>query len=142
MAVLASVSAHADTFDFSYTFNDGPVITGSLSGTLVGGAVQNISDVHVALDGTAEQLSVHRRLCAATLTLDRVIRFQEMPPNSGVRQGIIFYTYHVTTLPWASSPEARKVFPMVDRVIQGEGRLQLEQRLELAKEGWTARGVQ
>jgi hypothetical protein len=52
-ALLASVSAHADTFDFSYTFGDGPVVTGSLSGTLVGDTVQNISDVHVALNGVA-----------------------------------------------------------------------------------------
>jgi len=53
VALLASVSAHADTFDFAYTFGDGPVITGSLSGTLVGDTVQNISDVHIALNGTA-----------------------------------------------------------------------------------------
>lgn len=53
VAVLASVSAHAETFDFSYTFGDGPVVTGSLEGTLVGDVVQNISDVHVALNGTA-----------------------------------------------------------------------------------------
>ena len=53
VALLASVSAHAETFDFSYTFNDGPVVTGSLEGTLVGDAVQNISNVHVALNGTS-----------------------------------------------------------------------------------------
>ena len=53
VALLASVSAHAETFDFSYTFGDGPVVTGSLDGTLVGDVVQNISDVHVALNGTA-----------------------------------------------------------------------------------------
>ena len=53
VALLASVSAHAETFDFSYTFGDGPVVTGSLDGTLAGDAVQNISDVHVALNGIA-----------------------------------------------------------------------------------------
>jgi hypothetical protein len=53
VALLASISAHAETFDFSYTFGDGPVVTGSLNGTLVGDAVQNISGVHVALNGTA-----------------------------------------------------------------------------------------
>lgn len=53
VALLVSVSAQADTFDFSYTFSDGPIVTGSLSGTLVGDIVQNISDVHVALNGTA-----------------------------------------------------------------------------------------
>jgi hypothetical protein len=53
VALLASVSAQADTFDFSYTFTDGPVVTGSLDGTLVGDTLQNISDVHVAFNGTA-----------------------------------------------------------------------------------------
>src|SRR5258705_7744519 len=53
VALLASVSAQAETFDFSYTFGDGPVVTGSLQGTLVGDAVQNISNVQVALNGTA-----------------------------------------------------------------------------------------
>jgi hypothetical protein len=53
VALLASISAHAETFDFSYTFGDGPVVTGSLDGTLVGDGVQNISDVHIALNGTA-----------------------------------------------------------------------------------------
>jgi hypothetical protein len=53
MTLLASVTAQAETFDFAYTFDDGPVVTGSLSGTLVGDTVQNISDIHVALNGTA-----------------------------------------------------------------------------------------
>src|SRR5262245_54916565 len=53
VALFASISAHAETFDFSYTFGDGSIVTGSLSGTLVGDTVQNVSDVHVALNGTA-----------------------------------------------------------------------------------------
>ncbi len=53
VAMLASVSAHAEMFDFSYTFGDGSIVTGSLDGSLVGDAVQNISDIHAALNGTA-----------------------------------------------------------------------------------------
>jgi len=53
VALLASVSAHAETFDFSYTFGDGSIVTGSLEGSLVGDSVQNISDIHAALNGTA-----------------------------------------------------------------------------------------
>jgi PEP-CTERM motif len=51
-AVFASCAANASTFDFSYTFTDGQSVTGSLDGTLSGSLVTNISDVHVALDGT------------------------------------------------------------------------------------------
>ncbi|HWM65184.1 MAG TPA: hypothetical protein VNO35_01260, partial [Steroidobacteraceae bacterium] len=53
VALLASVSAHAETFDFSYAFGDGSIVTGSLEGSLVGDSVQNISDIHAALNGTA-----------------------------------------------------------------------------------------
>jgi hypothetical protein len=53
VALLASVSAQAETFDFSYTFGDGSIVTGSLEGSLVGDAVQNVSDIHAALNGTA-----------------------------------------------------------------------------------------
>lgn len=51
--LAAFASAHADTFNFSYTFNDGPVITGSLSGSLNGDFVENISNLHVTFNGTA-----------------------------------------------------------------------------------------
>lgn len=53
VALLASVSAHADMFDFTYTFDDGSKMTGSLEGSLVGDTVQNVSDIHAALNGVA-----------------------------------------------------------------------------------------
>jgi hypothetical protein len=53
VALLASVSAHAETFDFSYTFGDGSLVSGSLQGSLVGNSVQDISDIHAALNGIA-----------------------------------------------------------------------------------------
>ncbi len=55
-ALIAAVSggaAHADTFDFSYTFADGLALTGSLNGTLNGTLVNNVSNVSVAFNGTA-----------------------------------------------------------------------------------------
>ena len=53
VALLAGTAAHAETFDFSYTFDNGALVTGSLEGSLVGDTVQNISDIHLALNGTA-----------------------------------------------------------------------------------------
>lgn len=50
-ALGASAAASAATFDFSYTFTDGQEITGSLDGTLNGTTINNISDLHVALNG-------------------------------------------------------------------------------------------
>ncbi|HEY4370152.1 MAG TPA: PEP-CTERM sorting domain-containing protein [Steroidobacteraceae bacterium] len=51
-AAFASFGAHADNFDFSYTFDDSTVLTGTLSGQLNGAFVEGISDVHVFLNGT------------------------------------------------------------------------------------------
>lgn len=56
---LASLTAHADTYNFSYTFDgsntstgDTVVLTGFLTGTLNGSFIENVSDVHVFLNGT------------------------------------------------------------------------------------------
>jgi hypothetical protein len=54
-ALLAALSgaAQADTvFDFSYTFTDGLVLTGSLDGTLSGQFVTNVSNVSINFNGT------------------------------------------------------------------------------------------
>jgi hypothetical protein len=53
LLAACSGAAHASTFDFSYTFTDGQTISGSLNGTLSGNDITNISNVNVALDGTA-----------------------------------------------------------------------------------------
>jgi hypothetical protein len=52
LAAFASFGAHADAFDFSYTFDDSNMITGTLSGQLNGAFVAGISDVHVFMNGT------------------------------------------------------------------------------------------
>jgi hypothetical protein len=49
--LLVSLSAKATLFDFSYTFNDGTTITGSLTGNLAGDYVQNVGNVQVAANG-------------------------------------------------------------------------------------------
>lgn len=48
---FASLSANAQNFDFSYTFGDSQVVTGSLSGDLVGSMINNISNIQVAFNG-------------------------------------------------------------------------------------------
>jgi hypothetical protein len=82
----------------------------------------------------AAQAKHHKDLCAAKLTLDKIVRWE--PTDVG--QGTVFYTYHVTAVPWALSADALKAFPMIDKIVKGEGTLQLSQRMQLGKEGWTA----
>jgi hypothetical protein len=46
--------AHAETYNFSYSFDDGTsVVTGSLNGHLHGELLENIANVHVSLNGVA-----------------------------------------------------------------------------------------
>jgi hypothetical protein len=49
---FTSLAANADVYNFSYTFGDSSVVSGSFSGTLSGSLVDNISDVHVSFNGT------------------------------------------------------------------------------------------
>jgi hypothetical protein len=47
----------------------------------------------------AARVEHHEDLCAAKLTLDKVVRLDESLSMAGVRQGTLFYTYHVTVMP-------------------------------------------
>ncbi len=49
--LAAFASAHAETFNFSYSFADGQAVTGSLSGHLNGDLVEGISNLHINFGG-------------------------------------------------------------------------------------------
>jgi hypothetical protein len=85
-----------------------------------------------------KEIEHHKDLCAAKLSLDRIVRWDEPTASDGQRQGTLYYTYRVTAADWARSPEALQVFPLIGKIIQGRGKLVLEQRMKLGKEGWTA----
>lgn len=53
MAAAASTQAPAEIINFSYTFNLGAVLTGSLSGNVSGDTITDISDVSLYVDGHA-----------------------------------------------------------------------------------------
>lgn len=56
VALLATLggAAQADSvFDFSYTFTDGLVLTGSLNGTVSGQFVTNVSNININFNGSA-----------------------------------------------------------------------------------------
>lgn len=50
-SAFMSLMANATVFDFSYTFDDSSTITGSLSGTLNGSYVENVSNVQAFFNG-------------------------------------------------------------------------------------------
>jgi hypothetical protein len=91
-------------------------------------------DKDITRDSGAAKVRHRKDLCAAKLTLDKIVRWE--PTDMG--QLTVFYTYHVTAVPWVLSADALAVFPMIAKIVKGEGTLQLSQRMQFGKEGWTA----
>jgi hypothetical protein len=74
--------------------------------------------------------------CIASLTLDKVIKWT--PPDDPKLQAerIVSYTYRIKAADWMSDSGARKVFPIVDRIIRGEGKLQMTATVQLQDGQW------
>ena len=51
-ALLAATAANATTYNYSYTFSSGGVVTGSFDGTASGNLITGLSNVSVFRDGT------------------------------------------------------------------------------------------
>ncbi len=49
---------------------------------------------------------------------------------------MVKYTYHISAAPFLSDPEARKVFPMVDRIVHGAGTLLMTATVQLQDGHW------
>lgn len=76
--------------------------------------------------------------CVATLTLDKVVGWEKPVQRNGETMTSVLYTYRIDPAPWAKDPEFLRVFPMVERVIEGEGTLQLREGMHLTSKGWVA----
>ncbi|SMG55093.1 hypothetical protein [Paraburkholderia susongensis] len=77
-------------------------------------------------------------LCAATLTLDKVVGWERPMQLDGKTVTSVVYTYKVEPAAWAKDPDAQRVFPMVKRVIEGAGTMQLREGVHLTSNGWVA----
>ncbi|GGC86581.1 hypothetical protein [Undibacterium terreum] len=77
-------------------------------------------------------------LCAAKLSLDKVIGWEEAKTNDSSKMVAVSYTYKVDAAPWTADADIQKVFPMVDRVVRGAGSMVLKESFKLTGEGWVA----
>jgi len=77
-------------------------------------------------------------LCAAKLTLDEVASWELTDRGGGQRGALVHYTYRVDAAAWTRDRDARRVFPMIDRVVRGAGSAQLEEGFTLTADGWVA----
>jgi len=75
--------------------------------------------------------------CAARLKLDRVVSWLPVTVVDGHEQTTVRYTYKLAFVaPWARDPGIQKVFPMVDRIVAGEGAQQLVQVFARVEGRW------
>ncbi|MES2264897.1 MAG: cytochrome c peroxidase [Pseudomonadota bacterium] len=81
--------------------------------------------------------------CVAKLSLDKLLKWESpivtvAAGGAAQRETTATFTYTVAAPDWAKSAELRKVFPMVAHVMDGEGRLQMKQRMRYGAAGWEA----
>ena len=77
--------------------------------------------------------------CAAKLELDRIVSWRQ-PEVVGARPRTeVKYTYKVArAADWTHNLEVRKVFPLISRIMDEEGKLQLTQPFEWSNDTWVA----
>jgi hypothetical protein len=74
--------------------------------------------------------------CVAHLTLDKVVKWSPPEPVHDRLQTVVRYTYHVKAADWMSDPDAQKVFPIVDRIIRGDGSRMMSATVALQDGKW------
>jgi hypothetical protein len=77
--------------------------------------------------------------CVARLSVATVESWQVDSHDAQHPSATVSYTYHVEPAPWLSDDDARRVLPMVAKVIQGaDGGLQMHQGFRRDDKGWVA----
>ena len=76
-------------------------------------------------------------LCMAHLTLDKVVKWSPPEQAHGHLETMVHYTYHIKSAEWMADTEARRVFPVVDRIIHGQGNLLMSVNVQLQDGKWT-----
>jgi hypothetical protein len=76
--------------------------------------------------------------CAATLTLDKVVGWERPAQVDGKTATSVIYTYKIEPAVWAQNADAQRVFPMIKRVIEGAGTMQMREGVYLGPKGWVA----
>ncbi len=77
--------------------------------------------------------------CVARLSLARVESWQIDTQDAAHPFATVSYSYHVVPAPWMDNDDARRVLPMIAKVIKGaEGGLQLHQGFTRGDKGWVA----
>ena|ERR1700754_1676325 len=77
-------------------------------------------------------------LCAGRLSLDKVVSWTAPVVQGDHGELTATYTYHFAAVKWAMNPDVQRVFPVLARVIRGDGTLQQTQLFQLRDGKWVA----
>ena len=77
-------------------------------------------------------------LCAAKLSLDKVVGWEASKTTGDEKMVVVNYTYQIQAAPWTKDIDVQHVFPMVDRIVKGAGTTQLQESFKLTPQGWVA----
>ena len=89
---------------------------------------------------TGRDRVAHRNdFCVARLKLAKVESWQIDSRDAQHPAATVSYTYHVEPAPWMDNDDARRILPMVAKVIKGtDGGLQMHQGFTRGDTGWVA----
>ena len=87
---------------------------------------------------SGEKIMHHGDFCAAKLSLNTIVRWDKPEVHGENKETTVAYTYKIAAAKWTQDPEIQKVFPMLARIVKGEGTLQLKQRFRFSGESWVA----
>ena len=88
---------------------------------------------------TATQKLTHPAdLCAAALSLDRLIGWDAPRTREGRTATSLLFTYRIAPEPWAHTPEVLRAFPVLAQAIEREKTLQVRLGVHLTPHGWVA----
>lgn len=77
-------------------------------------------------------------LCVARLSLDKVVKWSPPEQVHGHLETVVRYTYHIKAADWMADPEARHVFPVIDRIIRHDGDMLMSVNARLEDGKWQA----
>lgn len=75
-------------------------------------------------------------LCVAHLSLDRVVKWTPPAQVHGHLESVVWYTYKIKSADWMADPRARKVFPVVAKIIRGQGSLLMTATVQAHNGRW------
>jgi len=75
-------------------------------------------------------------LCVGHLSLDKVVKWSNPEQVHGHLETVVRYTYHIKAADWMEDPQARQVFPVIDRIIRHEDNMLMSVTVRLENGKW------